>query len=98
MEAKNKKEVKENQITELKALETKYSEEILTYNKEQDLLLKKYEKETKKQEDSMKERQIKEMDLLYKEFEDAYSKKIRKYSKEVLDLKATEDKLVKLQR
>ncbi len=96
--ARNKKEVEENQINEIKGLESKFNSEMEVFNKEQDVILQNFEQEARKQEELLKNRQIKEMDELYKDFEDEYATKVIKYSKQVLEMKNTEEQLVKQQR
>ena len=98
LEEKNKKQMEEQQMITLKLLEHQFNEEVTKYNQQQDHILFLFEKDIKKQEEAVKNRQIKEMDQLYKDFDESYSKKVRKYSKEVIELKLTEERMVKLQR
>ena len=69
-----------------------------TFNEEQDLTLHKFEKVAKQQEEEIKNRQTTEMDELHKEFDEKFDLCFLKFSKEVLDLKLTEEKLVNQQR
>ena len=67
------------------------------FNDEHDKILISFEKQAKALEEDIKKRQIIEMDELYQEFEEKYSLNEKKYSKEVIELKATEEKMVKAQ-
>jgi len=67
-------------------------------NKEQDNIYANFEAVFRKQEEEMKNRQINEMDILYKDFEEKNSKKVIKYSKQLLELKVIEEGLRKLLR